>query len=159
MRLPSFCSQSARTVSARAAATRSPTTRAALSSSLISVRAPARSRCSTRAFENHRATIGEGRQRPFGPGDRLGIAQPDDGFDGAARSDDRAVLEHGAINGRERVEPSRDQAAQGDGQVARIERAGAIGPDGAVGVADERGELLDEERVAAAAVPQLGYEL
>ena len=110
-------------------------------------------------FENHEVTIGEGRQRPFGPGDRLGIAQPDDGFDGAARSDDRAVLEHGAINGRERVEPSRDQAAQGDGQVARIERAGAIGPDGAVGVADERGELLDEQRVAAAAVPELGHEL
>src|SRR5207245_9021732 len=97
--------------------------------------------------------------RPLGPRERLAVAQADDGSDGAARADDRAVLEDGAINGRERVEPSCDQPAQGDRQIARFERPRTVGPDGAVGVADECRELLDEERVAAAAVPELGPEL
>ena len=110
-------------------------------------------------IEHHQVAVGEGRQRPLGPRERLGVAQADDGFDGAARADDRAVLEDGAINGRERVEPSCDQPAQGDRQIARFERPRTVGPDGAVGVADECRELLDEERVAAAAVPELGHEL
>ena len=76
------------------------------------------------------------------------------GVDGPLRADDRAVLEHVALGGAERVEPRRDETRAG----SRAGRAGerATGGAGAARLAQERDELLEEERVAAAALEQQG---
>ena len=67
-------------------------------------------------------------------------------LDGSRRSHHRAVLERRAHRGVEGVEAGGDEAA---------ERHREVGATAAVaGLGDDRGELLDEERVAAAAVDE-----
>ena len=65
---------------------------------------------------------------------------------GAGVPDHRSVLQRHAVEGVEAVEARREQSVQGRRQLAR-----ALGRRG---LAQHRDELLDEERVATAAVPE-----
>ena len=69
------------------------------------------------------------------------------------RPDDREVVDDAAQIGGERVEPGRDETVQRCGQRPETLRSQIVR---AVGVAHERHELLDEERVAAAAFLEEG---
>ncbi len=72
-------------------------------------------------------------------------------FDAARGADDGAVLEHRALDRTERVEPGRDEPAQRRRQLAGLQRRlGRLG----TALSQQRGELLDEERVAARALAQ-----
>ena len=76
---------------------------------------------------------------------------------GAARADDRAILEQRACVAAQRVEASGDEALQRRRHSAGFEIREGIGLRGGR-LAQDRGELLDEERVAAGALVQRGGE-
>ena len=85
------------------------------------------------------------------PGRILPARERERGADRAAAADDRAVLEQRAFGRLECVEPGRDQAVQRGRQVP--EAFGGCRAR-ALRVLDVRDQLLDEERVAAAAFQQ-----
>ena len=79
-----------------------------------------------------------------------------DRVDAARGADDRAVLEHRALDRTERVEPGGDEPAQRRRQLAGLQRRlGCFGTT----LSQQCGELLDEERVAARALAQERDEL
>ena len=75
------------------------------------------------------------------------------------RADDRARLEHGPLSGVERVEARRHEAAQRHRDLGRAEGGQSLDVDGPLRFADQCRQLLDEERVAAAAVAQHLHQL
>ena len=77
----------------------------------------------------------------------------------AAGADDGAVLQHVALGRPERVEPRRHQSLQGRGEVPGSRAARDRARARPARLAEQRGELLDEERVAAAALVQEGDDV
>ena len=82
-----------------------------------------------------------------------------DRLDRAARADDGAILEHVALGGAEPVEPRRHEPLEGDRETPRFQEAPRRVAVGGPGLAEQRGELLDEERVAAAALVQQRHDV
>ena len=81
------------------------------------------------------------------------LAERAHGLDRPAGADDRAVLEHVALCGVDGVESRRDEPLERRGELPRAGRG--RGPR----LADQRGELFDEERVATTALVQHAHEL
>src|SRR5581483_5499679 len=98
--------------------------------------------------------IGELTERsPKVDGVAAGFGETTNRLDRSARADDRAVLEDVALGDIERIEARSDQPLERRGQAAGArDRLRAR-------LADEGGELLDEERVPSAALVQQRGEL
>ncbi len=77
-----------------------------------------------------------------------------DRLDRTAPAQHGAVVEHLALDGRQAVEARRDQATQGVGQ---LDLGRSVADHSSLG--EQRDQLLEEERVATAAVEQSGREL